>query len=485
MAHRKQDEEKEDKEAAMTTWAMDYTFLTEDFEFLTKAEFEKYAHKEKVKDIVLVCDDRRSGGVKAHLVEHKGLLDTWISGRVAEDLAEFGYRGVGVCIKSDQEPAILEVQRKVAEIRSGAKTVPVNSPAEDSKSNGLVENAIRRVQVMIRTLRSSLQAKLGVKVGKGHALYPWLIEWAADLLTRYKVNSEGRTAVEEIRGKKSARSFAQFGEQIMYMPAQTAAGKLDKLDDRYRDGIFLGMRLRSDEILVGTAEGVVKARSVCRHPEGKQWDKDFAASVKGIPRQPVPGFDSDHVPATLGRRRDLEEGLVPQEAEIDPEEVVVVEETTVAPEEPMREMYVSKKLIDKHGYTEGCPGCKNLREGKRSVTHSNKCRDRIRAEMAKEEVGKEALEKEEARKERHFQAEVARQVAMDDRLFGEERRHEEEMDGVEQATGSSDRPTGKRKAAEELVQPTPEEREAGDAADADPEYRPATFLSLPNSYGNN
>ena len=213
MAHRKQDEEKEDKEAAMTTWAMDYTFLTEDFEFLTKAEFEKYAHKEKVKDIVLVCDDRRSGGVKAHLVEHKGLLDTWISGRVAEDLAEFGYRGVGVCIKSDQEPAILEVQRKVAEIRCGAKTVPVNSPAGDSKSNGRVENAIRRVQAMIRTLRSSLEAKLGVKVGKGHALYPWLIEWAADLLTRYKVNSEGRTAVEEIRGKKSARSIAQFGEK--------------------------------------------------------------------------------------------------------------------------------------------------------------------------------------------------------------------------------------------------------------------------------
>ena len=121
MAHRKQDEKKEDREAAMTTWSMDYTFLTEDFELLTRTEFENYAHKEKVKDIVLVCDDRRSGGVKAHLVEHKGRLDTWISSRVAEDLAEFGLRGVGVCCKSDEEPAILEVRRKVGEIRCGAE----------------------------------------------------------------------------------------------------------------------------------------------------------------------------------------------------------------------------------------------------------------------------------------------------------------------------------------------------------------------------
>ena len=126
---------------------------------------------------------------------------------------------------------------------------------------------------MIRTLRGCLESKLGIRVCKGHALYPWFIEWAADLLTRYTVNNEGRTPVQEVSGSRPARAIAQFGENIMYMPAQTAAGKPPKLYDRYRDGMFLGMRLRSDEILIGTAQGVVKARSVCRHADASQGDR--------------------------------------------------------------------------------------------------------------------------------------------------------------------------------------------------------------------
>ena len=308
MAHRKTDEEKEEeKERAMTTFAIDYTFLTEDFELLTREQADKLEDKTKIKDTVMVADDRKTGGAKAHLVECKGNGDTWIARRLAEDLVEFGYAAVDVCIKSDQEPAILEVQARVGELRKGGRTVPINSPVGDSKSNGRVENTIRRVQGMVRTLRSSLESKLGIKIAKGHPLYPWLLEWAADVLTRYSVNSAGRTAVQEIRGSKSARAIAHFGEKVMYMPAQTASGKLGKLDPRYYDGIFLGMRLRSDEIIIGTENGVVKARSVRRYPDGQQWDKELARRIRGTPRQPVPGVESDKVPATLGRMRETED----------------------------------------------------------------------------------------------------------------------------------------------------------------------------------
>ena len=224
MAHRKREEEEiEEKENALTTWAMDYTFLTEDFELLTRAEAEKPENKERVKDIVMVSDDRRTGGVKAHLVERKGLGDNWIAGRIVDDMAEFGYGGSDLCIKSDQEPAIVEVQGKIAETRKDGRTVPINSPAGDSKSNGRVENTIRRVQGMIRTLRSCLESKIGIRIKRDHPLYPWLIEWAADLITRYSLNSAGRTPVQEIRGNRSARAIAQFGEKVMFMPAQTAS----------------------------------------------------------------------------------------------------------------------------------------------------------------------------------------------------------------------------------------------------------------------
>ena len=431
--HRSSAEEtKEEKEGAISSWSMDYTFLTEDFELLTRTEAEEHAYKDKIKDTVLVSADRKTGGIKAHLVQCKGLGDKWIAAKTVEDLNEFGYNGVDICIKTDQEPAILELQKKVAELRSKARTIPVNSPVGDSKSNGRVENAIRRVQSMIRTLRSGLEAKLGVKIGRGHALYPWLIEWAADLITRYKVNTEGRTAVQEVRGSKSARAIAEFGEKIMYMPGQTTSGKLGKLDDRYRDGIFLGMRLRSDEILVGTKDGVVKARSVCRHADQSQWDNEMAKQFRGTPRQPVPGIESDHVPATLGRKKvedaDTGEAIVEEDPE---EEKGEQERTQMAPEAPVRGMYISKKLIEKHGKTEGCPGCKAIGI-RRSVTHSEECRQRIRKMMESNEEGRAGLAKEEQRQEAHFQEAVERQVQADDELMGEQHKHEEEVERLTQ-----------------------------------------------------
>ena len=46
---------------------------------------------------------------------------------------------------------------------------------------------------------------------------------------------------------------------------------------------FLGMRLRSDEILVGTTRGVIKTRAPRRRVEEEQRDNEFARSIKGEP----------------------------------------------------------------------------------------------------------------------------------------------------------------------------------------------------------
>ena len=74
------------------------------------------------------------------------------------------------------------------------------------------------------------------------------------------------------------------------------------MEDTFLDGIFLDMRLRSDEILVGTARGVIKTRALRRRVEEEQWDNEFARSIKGEPRQPVPGINTDHVPAAISDR---------------------------------------------------------------------------------------------------------------------------------------------------------------------------------------
>ena len=116
------------------------------------------------------------------LSRQKETEDSWIAGKIKDDIEEFGYGGAPVCIKSDQEPAIVDVQRAV--IAKRGNTIPVNSPVGDSQSNGRVENAIKKVRNMVKTIPSSLESRWGVRVARDHRVYPWVFEWAADLMTR-------------------------------------------------------------------------------------------------------------------------------------------------------------------------------------------------------------------------------------------------------------------------------------------------------------
>ena len=56
-----------------------------------------------------------------------------------------------------------------------------------------------------------------------------------------------------------------------------------------------------------------------------------------------------------------------------------------------RRLYISKADTMKHGLTEGCLGCRCLAEGKRAQGHSEGCRTRLTAEIAKTEDGRARL----------------------------------------------------------------------------------------------
>ena len=68
------------------------------------------------------------------------------------------------------------------------------------------------------------------------------------------------------------------------------------------------MRMRSDEIIVGTADGVIKARTIRRRPEGEQWSAEEVENMKGTPSMPVPGVRSDNITSRVGREAEDEEG---------------------------------------------------------------------------------------------------------------------------------------------------------------------------------
>ena len=69
--------------------------------------------KDQTSGAVLVSEDLVTGGIRAPLVLAERNGDPWIAGKIKDDIEELGYGGAPVRIKSDQEPAIVDVQRAV------------------------------------------------------------------------------------------------------------------------------------------------------------------------------------------------------------------------------------------------------------------------------------------------------------------------------------------------------------------------------------
>ena len=73
-----------------------------------------------------------------------------------------------------------------------------HSPVHSSKSNGIVERAVQSVQGLIRTMRSAVEEKWGVKLEVDHAVWPWLVECAGWVLSRADVGADGKRRRPEV-----------------------------------------------------------------------------------------------------------------------------------------------------------------------------------------------------------------------------------------------------------------------------------------------
>ena len=100
-----------------------------------------------------------------------------------------------------------------------------------------------------------------------------MIRHAGTLISRYQVGSDGRTAHERLRGRPYDRAIAEFGEKVLYsVPGTSGRG----FRDRWKVGVYLGARESSNDHLMGTPEGVVKAKVFRHRPIEEQWDKGLA-----------------------------------------------------------------------------------------------------------------------------------------------------------------------------------------------------------------
>ena len=356
----------------------------------------------------MVMVNHEDGGVFAYATPGKGIAGDkyWLPKRMAKDIDNCGSQEVQVQIKSDQEPAIVTVQEEIRAIRRG-KTICVNSPVGESECNGRAENAIRRVEVKVRTLRSFIEENTKRKMDMNKPFGTWLIRWAGEILTKYTHGKDGKTPWERRRREACKKAVIPIGEKVLYLPLKTASIHHKKGEPKMEEGIWLGVNGRTEETLIGTTKGVVKCRTVRRLPEDKCWDGELIDKMQGTTWQPVPGYRSDHIPVEIdehGKKSEREE----EDKEIVDYEAIPMEEgepqAVRVRSSPVTDIRVTHKDLEKHGCTPGCPACEYVLSNQkiaRGVAHSRECRQRIRDSIEVDDNTKERIERAEERKKKH------------------------------------------------------------------------------------
>ena len=172
----------------------------------------------------MVMVDHKHGRCWAYRVPNKGALEEshWLPERMVQDLDNNGMRHEQIQMKVDQEPAIVAVQKAIMELRPNV--ILSNSPVGESECNGRVENTIRRIQEKFRALRHQVEQGIGEKIPDDSPVMSWLVRWAAEVISKYAPGDDGRTPFERIRREVCAVPLVPFGETVLYLPLQLAAG---------------------------------------------------------------------------------------------------------------------------------------------------------------------------------------------------------------------------------------------------------------------
>ena len=124
------------KERLGVTWNADYAFMT-----------TEEAEEGMLPTLVMYDDDKQS--FWAIGVAQKGVTDPIVKYCVGV-IDQSGYQGERLTFKTDQEPSIVALKRAVSVARMG-ETVPIESPVRASKSNGMMEGAVKVWQDQLNT----------------------------------------------------------------------------------------------------------------------------------------------------------------------------------------------------------------------------------------------------------------------------------------------------------------------------------------------
>ena len=371
------------REAVVPKAHLDYAFLQDEV-IENDDEFDETGVA-RISMTFLVMVETLCESVWAYATNAKGFAsDPWLPKKIHNDLVTVGLGVTRIVMKTDNEPAIVDLRREVSRVREDAPTGFEDSRVGDSNSNGKIERMIREVKGLIRTFRASLQEKIGSVVALDAPVVPWIIRHAAYVITRCKVHDCGRTSLTRMKGQKSFRPLLPFGETVMFKVPKTRR-RIGDFEDRFEKGVWLGMTVQSGENIVATTDGVYRVGGVMRRAPDQRWSAEMIQGIKGTPAEPKPGSGSDIMPTYAKHREDMKAVNYEKAPEL---------------EKAVRPAYIYKNDVMEHGATAGCKACSIAmnRGNTTGYTHSPACR--MRFEEIFKNLGSEKLKRADARIDR-------------------------------------------------------------------------------------
>ena len=338
---------------------------------------------------ILVCKCLPDRWVSADAIPSKGTAEPYGAQRLAEEIVKSGFPRI--ILKSDGEPAIIEMKREAVKRAREEVAVEVifeESHAYVSQTNGVVEQAVGAIEAKTRTLKFATEELHGVKLEPNSPVLTWAVAYAGQMMSRaHRYSSDGRTAYELRKGKPYKRRLPVFGEKVLAM----SLGKR-RLKSEYRtfEAIYLGLAERSDMLIVGNADGCQRVATVKRLPPSSRRDAELIKALKGVPWRPRPGVAQEpgaqEVPVCIHADPVVRDDELPQK--------VKPRSCTSGP----RRVYIRRdKELKKYGYTVGCPGCDAARANLSGKDHTEACRERIQSKMEEDEESKRRLDEATAR----------------------------------------------------------------------------------------
>ena len=336
---------------------------------------------------VLVVRDRWTRMVFAHVLPYKGVQKGPVGSKcLLNDLRKLGYPKM--IVRYDPEPAL---QAVVEAAKNGfqGQLILEKIPVGVFERKGEIERAVQTIEGESRTLRSALETSCGSKIGDDSVILTWLVEHAGTLHNLFHRSGEmkdGKTPYSRHRGREWRVSIPPFGETVEFLK------RGHKFESRWQQGIFLGVKDNTTEKIVGNGSGVFTVQSIRRKSGDDKYNLEILQSVTAVPWDPQ------------ATRDDVPEGPRPAIVAGEPAEPLAQPVVVQAPKpKTSRRLYITKRDLEKYGYTAGCPACDGVQIGNRStgVHHNDMCRERIEECLRQEEnnprvVRFEARQEEEA-----------------------------------------------------------------------------------------